>query len=75
MHREEDQRAEIEKIQRAVNESLRARRAFRVAKKQGRVVQQRPIVPAIERQHGAETDASQSLQNRPLMMTKTSISP
>jgi hypothetical protein len=54
---------------------LRARRAFRVAKKQGRVVQQRPIVPAIERQHGAETDASQSLQNRPLMMTKTSISP
>ena len=75
MHREEDQRTEIEKIQRAVNESLRARRAFRVAKKQGRVVQQRPIVPAIERQHGAETDASQSLRNQPMMMTNPSISP
>ncbi len=75
MHREEDQRAEIEKIQRAVNESLRARRAFRVAKKQGCVVQQRPIVPTVERHHGAEPDASESLRNQPRMMTNSSISP
>src|ERR1700691_1650431 len=63
MHREEDQKAEIEKIQRAVNESLRARRAFRVAKKQGRVIQQRPIVPAREGHHG-ESDPSESFQTQ-----------
>ena len=70
MHREEDQRAEIEKIQRAVNESLRARRAFRVAKKQGRVVQQRHIVPAIEGHHGSESDTSESLLSQPSMKTE-----
>ncbi|PMD33700.1 hypothetical protein L207DRAFT_143512 [Hyaloscypha variabilis F] len=63
MHREEDQKAEIEKIQRAVNESLRARRAFRVAKKQGRVIQQRLIVPAREGHHG-ESDPSESFQTQ-----------
>lgn len=71
MHREEDQRVEIEKIQRAVNESLRARRAFRVAKKQGRVIQQRPIVPAVERRHG-ESPTSESSQIQPPMKTEPS---
>jgi C6 transcription factor Pro1 len=75
MHKEEDQRAEIEKIQRAVNESLRARRAFRVAKKQGRSVQQRPIIPVIERQHGTGSDTSDSFQTRPLMKTEPSQLP
>ncbi|KAE9367002.1 hypothetical protein N431DRAFT_82087 [Stipitochalara longipes BDJ] len=70
MHREEDQKAEIEKIQRAVNESLRARRAFRVAKKQGRVIQQRPIIPAIERHHGSESDTSESFQSQSPMKTE-----
>jgi C6 transcription factor Pro1 len=70
MHREEDQKAEIEKIQRAVNESLRARRAFRVAKKQGRVVQQRPIVPAFDGQHGSESNASEPYQTRPFVKTE-----
>jgi hypothetical protein len=73
MYREEDQRAEIEKIQRAVNESLRARRAFRVAKKQGRVVQTRPIVPTVERQYGtsgAEADTPEAFRAQPLLNTE-----
>jgi C6 transcription factor Pro1 len=72
MHREEDQRAEIEKIQQAVNESLRARRAFRVAKKQGRVVQQRPIAPAAYEQREAESDQSNLFQAQPSMKTEPS---
>jgi C6 transcription factor Pro1 len=58
-----------------VNESLRARRAFRVAKKQGRIVQQRTIVPAVERQYGAESDASEQFQIQPLMETDSSQIP
>jgi hypothetical protein len=67
MYREEDQRAEIEKIQRAVNESLRARRAFRVAKKQGRVVPTRPIIIADERQHRADPDSKEASRFQHLM--------
>jgi len=72
MYREEDQRTEIEKIQRAVNESLRARRAFRVAKKQSRAVQARPIVPAVDREQGAESDTTEAFQTQSLLKTEPS---
>ncbi|KAE8449505.1 hypothetical protein EG329_008114 [Mollisiaceae sp. DMI_Dod_QoI] len=42
----EDQKVELAKIQQAVNDSFKARRAFRVSKKSTRPSQPRPVIPA-----------------------------
>ncbi|CZR56012.1 uncharacterized protein PAC_05900 [Phialocephala subalpina] len=70
----EDQKAEIAKIQKAVSDSFKARRAFRVAKKATRPSQPRPVVAAGSRDETADLtkayEAQLSLQSGPSVSTK-----
>lgn len=76
----EDQKAEIAKIQRAVSDSFKARRAFRVAKKSSRPSQPRPVVPATVSRRDETADltkayeAQLSLQADPSASSKGSSS-
>lgn len=58
----EDQKAEIAKIQKAVSESFKARRAFRVAKKSSRPSQPRPVAPAGVARRDETTDLTKAYE-------------
>ncbi|KUJ18759.1 uncharacterized protein LY89DRAFT_732306 [Mollisia scopiformis] len=60
----EDQKREIAKIQRAVSDSFKARRAFRVSKKASRPSQIRPVVPATTGKQDETVDLTEAYKTQ-----------